>query len=151
MENSMNLVSDVALAIFRANGALVAWGDRFVSGDGLTSARWQVLGALALASDDQTSPQLAMAMGVSRQAMHKQLALLLEDELVEKLENPLSLKSPKYHLTKLGEEAFQRVNTRWLAHAKKVLSAVSEQDLQAAIGLLRKIEEIHSVGLEDFV
>ena len=42
-------LTDLVLAVFRLNGRLLTAGDRLVSDLGLTSARWQVLGAIALA------------------------------------------------------------------------------------------------------
>ena len=40
-------LTDLVLAVFRLNGRLLAAGDHLVSDLGLTSARWQVLGAIA--------------------------------------------------------------------------------------------------------
>ncbi|WP_246483558.1 hypothetical protein [Paenacidovorax monticola] len=37
-------LTDVVLTLFQLNGALVDWGDGFVAPEGLTSARWQMLG-----------------------------------------------------------------------------------------------------------
>ena len=41
-------VTDLVLEIFRLNGCLIASGDALVAKIGLTSARWQVLGAIAM-------------------------------------------------------------------------------------------------------
>jgi hypothetical protein len=54
------------------NGQLLAAGDRLVEDLNLTSARWQMLGAIALADSPHTAPQLAARMGVSRQGAQKQ-------------------------------------------------------------------------------
>jgi len=40
-------MTNLILEIFRVNGLLLAAGDRLTRDLGLTSARWQVLGALA--------------------------------------------------------------------------------------------------------
>ena len=40
-------VSQLVLGIFRLNGQIAAWGDRFAAASQLTTARWQVLGAIA--------------------------------------------------------------------------------------------------------
>jgi hypothetical protein len=42
-------LTGVILTLFQLNGALLDWGDVFVAPEALTSARWQMLGALALA------------------------------------------------------------------------------------------------------
>jgi hypothetical protein len=41
--------TDVVSSTFRTNGLLLAAGDVMAAKEGLTAARWQVLGALALA------------------------------------------------------------------------------------------------------
>jgi hypothetical protein len=43
------LATQLILDTFRANGLLLAAGDELTAPKGLTAARWQVLGALALA------------------------------------------------------------------------------------------------------
>ena len=65
-----------------------AWGDAFVGPFGLTSARWQMLGALAFSEVPLTAPQIADRMGVTRQGAQKQLNLLREAHLVQTLPNP---------------------------------------------------------------
>lgn len=140
----LSTVSNLVLAIFRANGTMLDWGDRFVAADGLTSARWQMLGALALASTPQTAPQLAQAMGISRQGAQKQLNLLLEARLIEKRDNPASLRSPLYRLTKSGDKLFLRVNSRWLEHAETLAARLSERDLHAAAQVVDLLARLHA-------
>ena len=69
-------ITQLTLTVFRLNGMLLHWGDQVVEPLGLTSARWQMLGALALASTPLTAPQVGEAMGVTRQGAQKQLNLL---------------------------------------------------------------------------
>ena len=90
MDNQLNseALSRITTEIFYTNGLLLAWGDRFAADLGLTSARWQMLGALAHAAEAQTSPQLGERMGMSRQGAQKQLNLLLADGLVAAADNP---------------------------------------------------------------
>ena len=58
----------VVLEIFRVNGLLLAAGNKVAAQEGLTAARWQVLGAVALAGQPLTVPQIARRMGLTRQA-----------------------------------------------------------------------------------
>ena len=46
-------------------------GNRLGAGAGLTSARWQVLAALALAGRPLTVAQIARTMGLSRQSVQR--------------------------------------------------------------------------------
>src|SRR5205814_345438 len=56
------LVTELILEVFRLNGRLLAAGDRLVADLGLTSARWQVLGAIALASSPMPVAWIARNM-----------------------------------------------------------------------------------------
>jgi hypothetical protein len=57
--------TEVILSIFKANGLLVTSGDQLSASEDLTSARWQVLGAIALADRPLTVPQIARRMGLT--------------------------------------------------------------------------------------
>ena len=52
-------LTDLILAVFRANNQVQTWGDRLVADLGLTSARWQVLGAIVAAGRPQPVAWLA--------------------------------------------------------------------------------------------
>ena len=49
----------VTLNIFRLNGILYEWGNRFAAPLGLNTSRWQVLGAVMLSETPPTVPQIA--------------------------------------------------------------------------------------------
>jgi DNA-binding MarR family transcriptional regulator len=100
------LLTEIVLLVFRVNGQLLAAGDRLVDGLGLTSARWQMLGAVALSDAPRTAPQLAARMGMTRQAAQKQLDLLLDHGLVAAEGNPGHARSPLYVLTKKGTSVY---------------------------------------------
>jgi DNA-binding MarR family transcriptional regulator len=110
-------ITHLTLTLFRLNGALLAWGDRLVAPLGLTSARWQMLGALALAETPLTAPQIAAAMGVTRQGAQKQLNLLREQGLVALHANPAHRRSPLYQLTPQGEALYRQADHLWRAEA----------------------------------
>ncbi len=46
-------LTDMILTMFRVNNLALTSGDRLVAPLGLTSARWQILGAIALADRSQ--------------------------------------------------------------------------------------------------
>ena len=113
-------VTQLTLAVFRLNGVLLHWGDQLVAPLGLTSARWQMLGAIHLAGTPLTAPQIADAMGVSRQGAQKQLNLLLEQGLVEAHSNPAHRRSALYVLTAEGLALYQRADAAWGAKAREL-------------------------------
>lgn len=142
------LMSETVVALFQANGKMLEWGDAFTAPFGLTSARWQILGAIALVGQKQTAPQIAEQMGVSRQGAQKQLNLLVEDGLIEKLPNPSHQRSPHYRLTDNGGVLFERVNQAWEAHASKAGDAFSAQDLETTLRTLNLISRTYGMSVQ---
>lgn len=138
------LMSEAVVAIFRANGRMLEWGDAFTAPFGLTSARWQILGSIALSGQKVTAPQIAEQMGLSRQGVQKQLNLLVDDGLIEKLDNPAHRRSPHYHLTPQGEALFQQVNTAWESHAKVTGQHFSKSELETTLRVLSELANRHT-------
>lgn len=133
----------VILQIFRTNGQMIAWGDSFAAPFDITSARWQMLGALAVSPMALTAPQIAFNMGVTRQGAQKQLNLLLDEELVQKQPNPYHKRSPFYQLTNKGQTLYQHVAAEWNQHAQKVRQRFSTQELTTTLKVLNRISELH--------
>jgi DNA-binding MarR family transcriptional regulator len=130
------LLTEIVLLVFRVNGRLLSAGDRLVGDLGLTSARWQMLGAVALSDRHRTAPQLAARMGMTRQAAQKQLDLLMQDGLVAAEANPGHARSPMYVLTREGTSIYaatERVQTAW---AKRLADSLSIRDLETTKQLL---------------
>ncbi len=142
MTKKTNLFTEVILLIFRVNGQLLTAGNRLVQDLNLTSARWQMLGAIALSETARSAPQLAAKMGVTRQAAQKQLNVLLEEGLVEAQPNPGNVRSPHYRLTRTGRAVYgatERLQSAWagrlardlrgrdLESTKRILEALSEK------------------------
>jgi DNA-binding MarR family transcriptional regulator len=125
-------VTEMALAVFRLNGVLLHWGDQLVAPLGLTSARWQMLGALAMADAPLTAPQVGDAMGVTRQGAQKQLNLLLEQELAEARPNPGHRRSPLYAPTPKGLALYRKADSLWAAHASELAARIPASQAIAA-------------------
>src|SRR5256885_16729366 len=69
------LFTALVVEAFRVYGVLIALGDRLCAGTGLTSPRWQVLGAIALGGP-LTVAQIARTMGLTRQNVQRMVAEL---------------------------------------------------------------------------
>ena len=134
----------VALSVFRLNGLLIEWGNTFAAPHGLTSARWQVLGAISMAPDTPNIPQIADAMGITRQAVLKQVNVLTEEGLVQPLPNPMHKRSPLYALTPRGAAAYQAVVEHWQQHVRGLAGQFSSTDLDAAIRVLSTMSAAHA-------
>jgi DNA-binding MarR family transcriptional regulator len=135
-------LTGLILAIFRLNGRLLVAGDRLVADLDLTSARWQVLGAIALAETPQPVAWLARNMGLNRQGVQRIVNEMRDDGLLELQPNPHHRRAHLVVLTKRGKEAFEaaaRLQAPWvnalakglgvkeLAATHKVVAALSER------------------------
>jgi len=136
-------LTTISLAVFRLNGQLVEWGNRFSQPHGLTTARWQVLGAIAMAPHPPNVPQIATAMGVSRQGVLKQINLLVADGLIQPHSNPTHKRSPLYALTPEGQAAYNAMIVRWNEHVQKMATGFTAANLDAAIKVLSMMSRLH--------
>jgi DNA-binding MarR family transcriptional regulator len=137
-------LTHLTLAVFRLNGALLQWGDRLVEPLGLTSARWQMLGAIALSGDALTAPQIGEVMGVTRQGAQKQLHRLLEQGLIESQSNPAHSRSPLYALTPQGRELYQQADALWAAHAAALTQLISAPQARETTNTLQlMLRQLH--------
>ncbi|MBL0371723.1 MarR family transcriptional regulator [Rhizobium sp. KVB221] len=133
-------LTDIMLAIFRINGKLLAQGDTVSAPLGLTSARWQVLGAIALSDRPQSVPQIAETMGITRQGAQKQVNLLEADGLALAMPNPRHKRSPLYHLTEAGIGTFANINNRHTMWANRLSDGMATSDLQRTLEVMGSLE-----------
>ncbi len=138
----------LTLATFRLNGVLQVWGDRFSASFGLTSARWQMLGAIAMAGQPLTIPHIAMNMGVTRQGALKQLNLLHKDGLVESVPNPLHKRSSLYVLTDKGQMIYAEIDKKWNEHARKIACAIDLDAFSKTNALITEVTQIFTEEME---
>src|SRR5690242_18888466 len=114
------------LEIFRVNGGLIAAGDRLVADLGLTSARWQVLGAIALSRAPEPVARLARAMGLHRKGVQRIVNELEAAGIVALDDNPHHRRAKLVRLTKRGEALYREAERRqkpWARGLAKGLDA----------------------------
>ena len=133
--------TDVVLATFRANGLLLATGHRLAAREGLTAARWQVLGAVALAGRPLTVPQIARRMGLTRQAVQATVNQLLSEALAETCDNLDHRRSPLIRLTELGRQKYAALDQRQARWINELAAGLKISDLAAAARLLRDLSD----------
>jgi DNA-binding MarR family transcriptional regulator len=138
-------VTDLILEVFRLNGRLLVAGDRLVSRLGLTSARWQVLGAIALAERAEPVAWLARSMGLNRQGVQRIVNELAAEGYVAFEPNPHHRRASLVVLTAKGRTAFaaaDRLQTPWVNALARGFGA---DDIAAAkrtvAALRRRLEE----------
>jgi len=81
-------LTDLMLDLFRLTSDILTAGDRLVAPHGLTSARWQILGAIAEADRPEPVAWLARDLGANRQNVQRIVNDLARDGLVALQPNP---------------------------------------------------------------
>ena len=119
------------LDLFRLNSRLLASGDRLVAGLGLTSARWQILGAVIAAQQPQPVAWLARDLGANRQNVQRIVNDLEAEGLVRFEVNPHHRRAQLVVLTDDGRRAFDAAMNLQAAWVNRLADGVSVADLEA--------------------
>jgi DNA-binding MarR family transcriptional regulator len=137
-------LTDLILETFRLNGRLLAAGDRLVEALGLTSARWQLLGSIALAPQPEPVPHLARRMGLVRQSVQRLADDLAAEGFVRFAANPNHKRAKLVLPTEKGRTAYAkaaRLQARWAnALAKDIEPARLSDAAQAMRQLCARLE-----------
>ena len=131
------LVTELILVVFPLNGRLLAAGNELGSSVGLTSALWQVLGALK--DNPRTVAQIGRAMGLARQSVQRSVNIMEQNGLVKLVRNPDHKTSPLVQLTKEGEAAYRRVMRKQANWANDLANHLKADELKIAIKVLRSV------------
>src|SRR5271157_561617 len=110
-------LTDLMLDLFRAMSLLLTAGDRLVAPLGLTSARWQILGAIVSAERPQPVSWLARDLGANRQNVQRIINDLHKDGLVAFETNPHHRRAQLVVLTDKGRGTFDaamRLQAPWV-------------------------------------
>jgi DNA-binding MarR family transcriptional regulator len=133
--------SRLALEVFRLNGALIAAGDALVAPLGLTSARWQVMGAVAEARGGLPVAGIARNMGLVRQSVQRIADELAAEGILRFAPNPHHRRARLVQLTERGEALFAEANRRWLTLADALVAALGADNAARAAEVLRAARE----------
>ena len=105
-------LTGLVIKVFRLNGDLLTTGDALVHDLGLTSARWQLLGAVALSSVPLPVTRIARNMGLTRQAVQRVVDDMRRDGLVRLEPNPHHRCTMLVAMTGHGEAAYRQASAR---------------------------------------
>lgn len=133
-------LTDLILDLFRLSSLLLTAGDRLVAPLGLTSARWQVLGAIVAAERPQPVAWLARDLGGNRQNVQRIINDLHRDELVSFQVNPHHRRAQLVVLTDKGRRAFEaamELQTPWINRISDGLSVKDVRIVHRIIAALR--------------
>lgn len=133
--------TDLVLEVFRLNGTLLAAGDRLTQDVGLTSARWQVLGSVALAQMPQPVSHLARTMGLTRQAVQRIANELRTAGLVTFAPNPHHQRAQLVVMTPKGQAVYDAALRKQIPWANAVTQGYPGRSVLAALQTLRALRE----------
>ena len=134
-------VSDLMLDLFRLNSMLLTAGDRLVAGLGLTSARWQILGAIVAAERPQPVAWLARDLGANRQNVQRIINDLEKEQLVAFEPNPHHRRAQLVVLTDKGRQTYQaamRLQAPWISGLADGLSVKDIETTHRVMAAMRK-------------
>lgn len=134
-------ISELIITVFRLNGRFLTAGDRLVSEFGLTSARWQVLGAIAMSPMPETVARHARNMGLQRQGVNRIVNELASEGFLEFKDNPHHRSAKLIVLTAKGNRALNasmRVQAPWVNELGQGLDA---KGIKAAHKLLKELQQ----------
>ena len=134
-------ITDLVLETFRLNGRLLASGDALVADLGLTSARWQVIGAMALSPVPLSVAQIARNMGLTRQAVQRLANEMEADGLMRFAPNPHHQRAKLVLLTAEGKSAFAAAMKRQGAWASDLGAGLDPRKVAAAVATLRSVRQ----------
>jgi len=130
-------VTNLILEVFRVNGLLISSGDALVAPLGLTSARWQVLGAISYAGEPATVAQIARSMGLARQSVQRIVNALAKDAMLRFIDNPNHKRAKQVALTKKGETVYAAAIERQQPWAHALARGLNQSSLTQTCELLR--------------
>jgi DNA-binding MarR family transcriptional regulator len=149
-DSAPNPLGKLIVEIFRLNGVLLREGDRLTEDLAMTSARWQVLGALELAREPLTASQIAREMGLTRQSVQRIVNELGADGFISFSGNPEHRRAKLIAPTGKGRRTFREIMRRQVDWTRRVLAvaAVSERRIREAESVIRKLREtLEEIGI----
>src|SRR5436190_16042515 len=132
-------LTNLMLDLFRLNSLLLTAGDRLVAGLGLTSARWQILGAIVNAERPQPVAWLARDLGANRQNVQRIVNDLQREGLVAFEINPHHRRAQLVVLTDKGRQTYaaaDRLQAPWI---NGLSDGLSIKDIEKAHGVIQAV------------
>jgi DNA-binding MarR family transcriptional regulator len=134
-------LTNVMLDLFRLSSLLLTAGDRLVARLGLTSARWQILGAIVYAQRPQPVAWLARDLGANRQNVQRIVNDLRKEGLVSFEVNPHHRRAHLVVLTDKGRRSFDaamELQAPWINSLSDRLSVKDIETVHRVVTTLRK-------------
>ncbi|MFE1369285.1 MarR family winged helix-turn-helix transcriptional regulator [Streptomyces anulatus] len=137
--SEQELLSRAALTVFRLNGQFLSVADELARPGGLTSAWWQVLGAVLV--EPLPVAGIARTMGITRQSVQRIADLLVGRGLAEYVENPAHRRAKLLRVTEAGREAVSRIGPPHAEFAGRLVGEMGVEGLGEAVRVLERLSE----------
>lgn len=138
-------LTDLILTLFRVNNLTLTWGDRLVAPLGLTSARWQILGAIVAADRAQPVAWLARDLGANRQNVQRIVNDLAQEGLVTFEPNPHHRRAHLVVLTDKGQKTYDAAIRLYDPRINALVQGLPTEEIKTAGRLMNalrtKLEE----------
>src|ERR1043166_7574912 len=132
------------LDLFRLNSQTLTAGDRLVAGLGLTSARWQILGAIVEADRPQPVAWLARDLGANRQNVQRIVNDLVSEGLLAFEANPHHRRAQLVVLTDKGRKAYEAAMSLQVPWVNSLADGLTVKDMETlrriVVALRQKLE-----------
>lgn len=137
MTERHELLSGMALTVFKLNGQFLDVAEGLARPASLTAAHWQVLGAVL--QEPLPVAGIARAMGITRQAVQRIADILAANGMVAYLPNPAHRRAKLVAPTEQGLEAVRRIGPAHAAFADKLCEALGDDRAAEVHDLLREL------------
>jgi DNA-binding MarR family transcriptional regulator len=137
----MKSITELILETFRLNGELLIAGDKLVADLGLTSARWQVLGAMGMSSTALPVAHIARNMGLSRQAVQRIVNDMVAQNLLQFAPNPYHQRAKLVLMTGKGKDVFEAAMERQSPWADALATGLSSDQIATTLHVLRTLRD----------
>jgi DNA-binding MarR family transcriptional regulator len=134
-------LTDLILDLFRLNSRLLTAGDKLVADLGLTSARWEILGAIVGSDRPQPVAWLARDLGAYRQNVQRIINELHKEGLVAFEANPHHRRAQLVVLTDKGRRTFEaamNLQAPWVNGLSDGLSIKEIETVHRVVRAVRK-------------
>ena len=131
--------TQLVIEIFRVYGTMIAVGDALVRDLDMTSARWQVLGAIG--KEPKTVAAAARHMGLTRQNVQRIANSLVESGIADYVDNPNHRRAKLVALTKKGMALREQLGRRQAKWANESALPFAEGELAATIEVLQRLRK----------
>lgn len=132
-------LTELIMETFRLNGKLLEEGNNLTAPLGLTSARWQVLGAIEAEKRPMTVAQIARHMGLTRQAVQRIANELEKLNFITFERNPDHKRAKLVALTDFSKRCLQALDQRQIEWVNALADNIPEVEVKQASALLSKI------------